>query len=134
MANIHTQVIEGKLAVTHEGQTETFDMPVWMKALGKDGILQDADKILMVLEENDILLGFLHAGLKECLVGLRAHIRPKEGVSILNDYGLPETYRPKAQDVPGTTGKKVTPQAAIEALKATGMSIEDIMAMIQEAK
>ncbi len=121
MANIHTQIKDGKLDVMHQGESKVFALPEWMKALGLPDTLQDADKMIALLSEHDVLLGFLHAGLKECFVGLRAHIRPKDGVSIDSDTaGDPLTYKPKAQDVPGTTKAKViTPEQALATLQGS---------------
>ena len=133
MANIHTQIKDGKLDVMHQGESKVFALPEWMKALGLPDTLQDADKMIALLSEHDVLLGFLHAGLKECFVGLRAHIRPKDGVSIDSDTaGDPMTYKPKAQDVPGTkTVKAITPEQALAVLMKD-MSQEDIMKKIAE--
>jgi hypothetical protein len=136
MANIHEQIKKGSLEVMHQGYAATFSMPEWMKQLGDSGVLQDSEIIIKVLKDNDLLLGFLHAGLKECLVGLRAHIRPKDGEAIDGDKaGDPLTYKPKAQDIPGTKKKEITPEQAIETLKA-GLTKEALkakmMAMLAE--
>ena len=128
MANLHEQIKSGKLEVMHQGESKVFDMPEWMVALGTDDTLQNTDKIMDVLLDHDILLGFLHAGLKECLVGLRAHIRPKEGVSISSKAGDPATFKPQVQGVPKAK-KTVTPEQAIEVLKNT-MTKEELQALL----
>lgn len=133
MANIHTQVKDGKLEVTHQGESKTFEMPTWMSDMGEEGMLQDEDALVKHLKDHGMLLGFLHAGLKECLVGLRAHIRPKEDVSITSDKaGDPMTYKPKAQDVPQVgSNKKITPEMALETLKGS-MSKEELLELISK--
>lgn len=133
MANIHDQIKAGKLEVMHQGAEATFSMPTWMTELGIDNTLQDADKIIAVLKEEGILLGFLHSGLKECCVGLRAHIRPKDGESITGDTcGDPMTYKPKPQDVPGTkSAKAITPDQAIKTLQAN-MSKAELLELISK--
>lgn len=136
MANIHTQLKAGELEIMHQGASATFAMPEWMQEVGNCD-MQDADAIAEILVKHKILLGFLHAGLKECLVGLRAHVRPKEGEAIDGaKCGDPMTYKPKAQDVPGAkSAKAITPEQAIETLKA-GLTKEELkakmMAMLAE--
>lgn len=134
MANIHEQVKQGTLDVMHQGTESTFEMPNWMQELGKADTLQDTEKIIYALNEEGILLGFLHSGLKECIVGLRAHIRPKDGESILESdkCGDPLAYKPKPQDVPGTKStKNITPEQAIKTLQNT-MTKEQLLEMIQQ--
>ena len=64
MANIHTQIKDGKLEVTHQGESKVFALPEWMRLMGEgmegeESILQDADKMVDHLKENNVQINTL---------------------------------------------------------------------------
>ncbi len=128
--NIHTTIKEGIASVMHQGEELDLELPSWMSGLSD--VLQDKDGFIAKLEEEDLTLAFLHAGLKECMVGFRAHCRPKEGVSIstiTDEHSM--LYRPEVQDVPKAK-KPISKKEAIAALRAGGMSDEEIMELLTQ--
>ncbi len=131
--NLHQQIIDGTVMVQHEGVDGEFDLPVWMLELSE--ALQSVPKFIKVLVKHKILLAFLHAGLKECMVGFRAHCRPKKDTSITTvTQAHADTYKPERQDVPQENKTKQSQKEYILELRAKGMTDSEIMEHIIAGK
>lgn len=138
MANIHEQIKAGEAIVKHtqrdkDGRViEQGEKMLKLPELARDlaPVLQDVKGFLEVLELHDATLAFLHGGLKEYMVGWRAHCRPSELESlstITDEHSV--LFKQEVQDVPKAKKTKMTKKEMIQALKASGMSKEDIIAL-----
>lgn len=147
--SIHTILKDRTIDVTHSpipGQgteSATFDLPEWLLAIAdseknvKGGVMGDEGLLNDLLVTHGILHGILHNGIQKAIIDIRAVARPKkEGVAMAETMEdcqeRVDGHLPKPVKVPGAA-KPVSPEDAMKALLASGMSIEDIVAKFAQA-
>lgn len=132
--SIHTTISEEAIEVMHDGETYMFTMPSWV--LEFSDVMGDEDGLVEVARRHKCLHGLLHAGLQQLIINIRAKGRPadKKGETqpMDTDAGQEriDSYRMKPVPVPGAI-RAITPDKAIQSLKAAGFTDEAIQAMME---
>lgn len=138
--SIYVTLQEEEFEVSHNGEDVKFQSPEWMRAFTPE-VMESEEECVRIATENDMLHGLIHLGLQQAIIGMRAKARPAdkngEKISITGEVEFVKAeerlnaYRPKPISRPGKK-KEVSPADALAALKASGMSKEEILAKIAE--
>lgn len=131
--NTYTTLKKETITVTDKGITLEVPKPEWLPT---DEEYESPER----LEEWARQTGFMHAilqsGIRQEIIALRAAIRPssdKQSFEIIECIERSTEYEPKVQKRPQTGGKKqMTLKEMIVALKASGMTADEIKAAIGE--
>jgi hypothetical protein len=127
--SIRQQLNNGKVEVTHGNQQAMFELPAWLDLT--DSTIDDKDALIEHLEQHGVLMGVLHQGLAQSVIGVRAAARPNKKDEDLDTA----TQRKKAREwTPGTLPRPKDEvseaTSAIQKLLDKGFTKEQILEMI----
>ena len=131
--SVRQQLSEGYVLVNHQDQSANFDLPEWMKRTSK--VLDDEEQLVQELRNSGNLLGVIHQGLAQCIIGVRAKARPVATKSNPEPKLDTATQRKKVQEYQAPTLPKPKDElaeatSAIQKLLNKGFTKEQILEMI----
>jgi hypothetical protein len=130
--NIRKQIQQGQIQVTHKHLQDWVNLPEWMRQCADH--LDSEQELADCLREQGVLLGVLHAGLRDSVIQTRARARAvkkdTEGnEEVWIDHQSAEATIPNPLPDPekSKSKKSESPQEYIERRKAEGASKKKIM-------
>jgi hypothetical protein len=129
--NIRKQIKQGNIQVTHRHLQDWVNLPEWIRKCADH--LDSEQQLADCLKEQGVLLGVLHAGLRDSVIQTRARARAvkkdTEGnEEVWIDHQSAEATIPNPLPDPEKSKKKPeSPQEYIERRKAEGASKKKIM-------
>jgi len=115
--------------VTDKGTELTFTLPEWLPT---DEVYESEEALIDFCAHHEITHAIMQAGIRAMIIDLRACARPSgknqqweqsEAQERIDNFVCKPQERPKARG-------KATPEDALATLKASGMSAEEILAML----
>ena len=109
----------GNLEVSHDGAERTFATPLILTDL--DGKLDNAEAIIEHMKNSECFLGFLHLGIAQMIIRLRAIARPADVKGVKQPFDQPagqkrlDSWAPKPVGQPTADPKQAANIAAIKA-------------------